>query len=113
MTVIVLRVTGDRMSIWIKYIWIATTFINFSVFIWFLLRTTSNFQKSLDLIGMPILLFYGIPSLIIDIISFIILIKKWNSNLNVSTMILGVVFILVLWYFVPAFINAVQHTAGR
>ncbi|MCG7383135.1 hypothetical protein [Paenibacillus sp. ACRRY] len=101
------------MSTWIKLMWIAASFINLSVFIWFLIGATSNFQKSLDLIGLPIMLFYGVPSLIINIISIVILMKKWNSQLSASIMILGVVFIFVLLYCTPAFINALQHSGGR
>ncbi|SEL85412.1 hypothetical protein SAMN05518856_12092 [Paenibacillus sp. OK003] len=69
--------------------WITIIFINVAVFIWFLVGATSNFQRSLDLIGMPIMLFYGIPSLIVNVISIVILIKKWNYQLSVSTMIVG------------------------
>jgi len=97
-------------STWIKFIWIATTLINLSVFIWFLVGATSNFQRSLDLIGMPIMLFYGIPSLIVNVISIVILIKKWNSQLSVSTMIVGGVFIFILLFCTPAFVTALQNT---
>jgi uncharacterized membrane protein YiaA len=97
-------------STWIKFIWIATTLINLSVFIWFLVGATSNFQRSLDLVGMPIMIFYGVPSLIVNMISIVILIRKWNSQLSVTTMILGGVFIFVLLYCTPAFVNALQNT---
>ncbi|WP_458123226.1 hypothetical protein [Paenibacillus sp. Z3-2] len=98
------------MSTWIKFIWIATTLINLSVFIWFLVGATSNFQRSLDLVGMPIMLFYGVPSLIVNMISIVILIRKWNSQLSVNTMIVGGVFIFILLFCTPAFVTALQNT---
>ncbi|KAA8782375.1 hypothetical protein EC604_00750 [Paenibacillus amylolyticus] len=98
------------MSTLMKFIWIATTLINLSVFIWFLIGATSNFQRSLDLVGMPIMLLCGIPSLVISIISIVILIRKWNSQLSVSTMIVGGVFILILLFCIPAFLNAIDNT---
>ncbi len=98
------------MSTWIKFIWIATTLINLSVFVWFLVGATSNFQRSLDLVGIPIILFYGIPSLIVNIISIVILIRKWNAQLSVNTMIVGGVFIFILLFCTPAFVTALQNT---
>ncbi|MBY0204562.1 hypothetical protein [Paenibacillus cucumis (ex Kampfer et al. 2016)] len=93
-----------------KWIWGAAVLVNLAVFIWFLVGATSNFQRSLDLIGMPIMLLCGIPSLIINMISIVVLIRKWNSSLSISTMIYGVIFILILMFCTPAFINALEHT---
>jgi hypothetical protein len=59
---------------------------------------------------MPIMLFCGIPSLIINMISIVVLIRKWNSSLSISTMIYGVIFIFILIFCTPAFINALEHT---
>ena len=98
------------MSKWIKWIWGTTVLVNLAVFIGFLVGATSNFQKSLDLVGMPIMLLCGIPSLMINMISVVILIRKWNSSLSVSTMIYGCVFILILMFCTPAFINALEHS---
>ncbi|WP_440110719.1 hypothetical protein [Paenibacillus sp. QZ-Y1] len=98
------------MSNWIKYIWITTIFINVAIFIWFLVGATSNFQRSLDLVGMPIMIFYGVPSLMINMISIVILMKKWNSRLNIMTMIVGGVFIFILLFCTPAFVTALQNT---
>ncbi|WP_342551862.1 hypothetical protein [Paenibacillus sp. FSL R7-0652] len=98
------------MSSWIKWIWSAAVLVNLAVFIWFLVETTSNFQRSLDLVGMPIMLLCGIPSLMIHMISIVVLIRKWNSQLSISNMIYGVVFIFILMFCTPAFINALEHT---
>lgn len=97
------------MSNFVKIIWIGTILINLSVFIWFLFGATANFQKSLDLVGMPIMLLCGIPSLVISMISIVILIKKWNSHLSVSNMIVGGVFIFILLFCIPAFFNALDN----
>ncbi|MDT0123737.1 hypothetical protein Q9R46_13845 [Paenibacillus sp. RRE4] len=98
------------MSKWIKWIWGATVLVNLVAFIWFLVAATSNFQRSLDLVGMPIMLLCGIPSLMINMISVVILIRKWNSSLSISTMIYGGLFILILMCCTPAFINALEHS---
>lgn len=98
------------MSSWIKWIWSVMVLVNLAVFIWFLVETTSNFQRSLDLVGMPIMLLCGIPSLMIHMISIVVLIRKWNSQLSISNMIYGVVFIFILMFCTPAFINALEHT---
>jgi hypothetical protein len=74
-------------SKWIKWIWGTTVLVNLAVFIWFLVGATSNFQKSLDLVGMPIMLICGIPSIIINMISIGIIIRKWNSSLSISTVV--------------------------
>lgn len=95
---------------WMKWIWGAAVLVNLAIFIWFLVGATSNFQRSLDLVGMPIMLLCGIPSLMINMISIVVLIRKWNSSLSISTMIYGVIFILILMFCTPAFINALEHT---
>ncbi|MBB6022782.1 hypothetical protein HNR77_003881 [Paenibacillus sp. JGP012] len=88
----------------------AAVLVNLAVFMWFLVGATSNFQRSLDLVGMPIMLLCGILSLMINMISIVVLIRKWNSQLSISTMIYGVIFIFILIFCTPAFINALEHT---
>ncbi len=101
------------MSKWIKWIWGTTILVNLAVFIWFLVGATSNFQRSLDLVGMPIILLCGIPSLMINMISIVVLIRKWNSPLSISTLIYGIIFIFILIFCTPAFINALEYTAKQ
>lgn len=68
------------MQKWIKLIWIISILANLSGVIWFILGSTANFQRSIDLVSTVILVYLGIPSVILIVCSSVLLFKKWNPS---------------------------------
>jgi hypothetical protein len=64
--------------------------------IWFLLGTTANFQRSLDLVGTVTLIFCWIPSLLLVYLSINALIKKSPpTNFRVLILVIVLLFLAV------------------
>lgn len=57
-----------------------TTLINLCAVIWFVLGTTANFQRSMDLISTVILAYFGVPSVVLIILSAILIFKSWRPS---------------------------------
>ncbi|WP_064200873.1 hypothetical protein [Brevibacillus brevis] len=68
------------MRLWLKLIWIITILVNLSGVIWFVLGSTANFQRGIDLISTVILLYLGIPSILLIVVSSFLLLKKWSPS---------------------------------
>ncbi|WP_246005890.1 hypothetical protein [Brevibacillus gelatini] len=68
------------MQNWLKLIWLITIFINSSGVVWFVLGSTANFQRGIDLISTVILLYLGIPSILLIVVSIFLLLKKWSPT---------------------------------
>jgi hypothetical protein len=79
---------------WIKIPWILAIILNLVSMIWFLLGTTANFQRSLDLVGTVTLIFCWIPSLIIVYLSINALIKG-SPPTNFRVLILIIVLLIL------------------
>jgi hypothetical protein len=79
---------------WIKIPWILAIILNLVSMIWFLLGTTANFQRSLDLVGTVTLIFCWIPSLLIVYLSINALIKE-SSPTNFRVLILIIVLLIL------------------
>ena len=62
----------------IKILWILATLVSLSGVIWFILGSTANFQRGIDLISTVILVYIVIPSIILIFLSVVLLIKKWD-----------------------------------
>jgi hypothetical protein len=77
----------------LRGIWVLAILINLCALLWFVLGSTANFQRGIDIITTVILMYVGIPSCILIIISIILLIKKWPSTLNFSVIV--VIFIIL------------------
>jgi len=61
----------------LKFIWILALLINLFAILWFIIGSTANFQREIDVVTTVIFVYCGIPSIIIIILSVILLIKGW------------------------------------
>ena len=69
------------MQKWIKLIWIISILANLSGVIWFILGSTASFQRSIDLVSTVILVYLGVPSMILIVFSSVLLLfKKWSPS---------------------------------
>ncbi|MDH6348696.1 MULTISPECIES: hypothetical protein [unclassified Brevibacillus] len=66
------------MRLWLKVMWVITILVNLSGVIWFVLGSTANFQRGIDLISTVILVYLGIPSILLIVVSSFLLLKKWS-----------------------------------
>jgi hypothetical protein len=64
--------------LWLKVMWVITILVNLSGVIWFVLGSTANFQRGIDLISTVILVYLGIPSILLIVVSSFLLLKKWS-----------------------------------
>ncbi|NBI31020.1 hypothetical protein [Chengkuizengella marina] len=65
------------MNILLKIPWVLLTIFSTASLVWFLLGSTANFQRSLDLVGTVTLIIVWIPNFIITVVSIVLLIKGW------------------------------------
>jgi membrane-bound ClpP family serine protease len=63
-----------------KWLWILAVIINLSGVIWFILGSTANFQRGIDLITTVIMIGLVTPSLLLIVLSVILLVKRWSSQ---------------------------------
>ncbi|MFB5764060.1 hypothetical protein [Paenibacillus medicaginis] len=75
----------------IKVIWIVAMFVNLSAVIWYILGSTAGFQRGMDLISTLILVYIGIPSLLLVVLSAVLLLKGWSPSSG-----RGILFILLI-----------------
>ncbi|OUQ89836.1 hypothetical protein B5G50_02770 [Brevibacillus brevis] len=68
------------MQLWLKKILIITVCFNLSGLSWFVLGSTANFQRELDLVSTVLLVYLGIPTIILCGLSFYLLYKKWSPT---------------------------------
>ncbi|WP_409177280.1 hypothetical protein [Brevibacillus fortis] len=91
------------MQWWLNIIWIITVFVNLSGLIWFVLGSTANFQRDLDLISTVLLVYLGIPTIILCGLSFYLLYKKWSPTkwweaIGVSLLMIAMLFMTPQFY---------------
>lgn len=75
----------------LRAIWILAIIINLSSIIWFIFGATANFQRGVDLVSTVVFVYFGIPSLLLIILSLILLIKGW-----IPTTLWGVVAVSII-----------------
>jgi hypothetical protein len=92
---------------WLKILWVVAIVISFASLAWFLLGSTANFQRSLDLIATITLIFFWIPSLVLTILAILLLIKGWtpSSNGAYAGFFFGVILLLLLSVFLVKGVN--------
>jgi hypothetical protein len=92
---------------WLKILWVVAIVINTASLAWFLLGTTANFQRSLDLIATVTLIFFWIPSVILTTWSIRLLIKGWSpaSNVAYTGFFFGVSLLLLFSFFLFQGVN--------
>lgn len=80
----------------LKCIWIMAIFINLSAVLWFILGSTANFQRGIDLISTAVLIFYGVPSIILIYISVVFLFKGWPLSSWRNTLVISIIIVCLL-----------------
>ncbi|CAM4211540.1 hypothetical protein L1N85_14045 [Paenibacillus alkaliterrae] len=78
----------------LRVVWAIAAFINLCAVMWFIIGTTANFQRGIDLVSTVILVYFGIPSLLLIILSIVLIIKAWQPSsiwgvIGVSILILS------------------------
>ncbi|GEC90796.1 hypothetical protein [Brevibacillus brevis] len=91
------------MQWWLNITWIITVFVNLSGLIWFVLGSTASFQRDLDLISTVLLVYLGIPTIILGGLSFYLLYKKWSPTkwweaIGVSLLMIAMLFMTPQFY---------------
>lgn len=71
---------GHMMKKLIEYIFIVAILFNLGSLIWFILGASAFFMRGLDLIMTVLLMYLGIPSLLLLTVSIVILFKKTLGN---------------------------------
>lgn len=64
----------------IRVIWLLATLINLCAVVWFVLGTTANFQRGIDLVSTVIMVYFGVPSIILITLSIVLFIKVWQPS---------------------------------
>ncbi|WP_110932675.1 hypothetical protein [Paenibacillus bouchesdurhonensis] len=82
------------MLLLIRGVWILALLINLSAVMWFIFGTTANFQRGMDLVSTVIFVYFGIPSILLIVLSIFLIIKGWIPSspwriVAVSILILG------------------------
>lgn len=80
----------------LRVIWVGAILINLSAVIWFILGTTANFQRGIDLVSTVILVYFGIPSILFIILSFVLLFKGGFPSSVWSTVIVSIMILCML-----------------
>jgi hypothetical protein len=73
-----------KLQIWFKILWIVVTIFSAVSLVWFLLGSTSNFNRDLDIVGTYLLIKAWIPALAITILSIVLLLKGWTPSSRVT-----------------------------
>ncbi len=91
------------MTIWIKVLLIVGILVNVVAMMWFLLGSTANFNRSLDLVSTVMLLKVWFPSLILVVIAITILIKGWAPTNYIYLVAVCLIIVTLLYLAVPLF----------
>jgi hypothetical protein len=81
-----------------KIVWILATILCAISVIWYLLGSTANFQRSIDLVTTFIFIYLWIPSLILVVISTTLLLRGWNPSSIKSYVILWIIILIVIQF---------------
>lgn len=68
------------MIYFVRFIWVLAVLASLSSVIWFILGATANFKRDLDVVSSVILFYFGVPSILLIIISLILLLKRWTPT---------------------------------
>lgn len=80
----------------IRIIWILAILIDLSAVIWFIFGSTANFQREIDLVSTVIFVYFGIPSILLIIVSLILLIKGWIPTTVWGTVAVSIIILCML-----------------
>lgn len=68
------------MKLIVKIIWALAIITSLVSVLWFIIGTTANFKREIDIIATFILMYFGIPSILLVVLSIICFIKGWYPN---------------------------------
>lgn len=83
------------MKTWFKVIWYLAIIANVATFVWFIIGNTANFQRGLDLVGVPTLVVFGIPSIILVVSSILIMKKCVKPKLWIYAIACIIIYLLI------------------
>lgn len=85
------------MSYFYRSVWALVILINLSAIIWFILGTTANFNRGIDLIPAVILGYIGGPSILLILLSLLFLLTGWlpSSAKGIVSFALVIISLLV------------------
>lgn len=98
------------MPTWLKNIWIIAIVVNSVSLVWFLLGTTANFQRSMDLVELLTLVLIWLPSLLLVVVSIKILKNKKLSISKSRHVAVNFIIFLLFSLSIPLFIDV--NTGG-
>ncbi|MMZ57822.1 hypothetical protein D1872_197750 [compost metagenome] len=87
-----------KMPIWIKIIWIVPILINIAALIWFILGSTGGFQRGHDIVASAVLIVFGIPSIIILLISMTHIQQGWAPFNGVKYLVSAMLMVALLFF---------------
>ncbi|GGG17372.1 hypothetical protein ACFOHW_04030 [Paenibacillus abyssi] len=80
----------------LRVIWVLATLVNLFAVVWFVFGTTANFQRGIDLVSTVILTYFGIPSILLIVLSSILLFKGWSPSSAWGIVIVSIMILCML-----------------
>ncbi|KJD45362.1 hypothetical protein [Paenibacillus terrae] len=88
----------SKMPIWFKIIWMIPILINIAAFIWFILGSTGGFQRGHDILGTAALVLFGVPSVIIVLISLTYIWQGWAPFSGIKYVVSAILMASLLFF---------------
>ncbi|MGG4220498.1 hypothetical protein ABEW32_20030 [Paenibacillus jamilae] len=86
-----------KMPIWFKIIWIIPILINIAALIWFVVGSTGGFQRGHDIVASVTLIVFGVPSIIILLISLTHIQQGWAPFKGVKYLVSAMMMVALLF----------------
>jgi len=101
---------SDKMTIFIRTVWIIATAVLSLAIIWFLLASTAFFNRGIDLVETFIFIFVWAPALVVTVLLWIWLRKGWMpKELNSQIMLLAIIIALTIGFSTALFNRATPY----
>lgn len=92
---------------WMKIFLGTVVVVNFAAFVYFMFGSTANFQRGYDLVNTVMLVFFGGPSLILNVLAMVVIFKGWTP-LAESRYVLSFLMAGALLFLAYQLVNAVS-----
>ncbi len=86
------------MPIWFKIIWIVPILINIGALIWFILGSTGGLQRGHDILATATLVIFGVPSIIIVLISLTYIWQGWAPFNGIKYIVSAILMVTLLFF---------------
>ncbi|KAF6637385.1 hypothetical protein [Paenibacillus polymyxa] len=87
-----------KMPIWFKIIWIVPILINIGALIWFILGSTGGLQRGHDILATATLVIFGVPSIIIVLISLTYIWQGWAPFNGIKYIVSAILMVTLLFF---------------